>query len=251
MYSIYIVDDEQPIIERLLTSIPWLEHGFDVIGSNTNPPAALTEIVGLKPDVVFTDLKMPGLTGIELFKELRARGEAAEFVMLSAFDAFDAVREFFTMGGVDYILKPLDLENAAQVLEKVSRILAEKAGRVPSVQFKPSPSQGFDTLIQYVTENFNKKHTLLGLSERFSLNPTYICDLFSKQYDSTLVIFLTNLRVKNAARLILESDAPLKEIAAFCGYQDYQWFAKLFKQHFGQTPTKYRENPPPRNGEVE
>jgi AraC-like DNA-binding protein len=52
-----------------------------------------------------------------------------------------------------------------------------------------------------------------------------------------------------AARLIRENEAPLKEIAVSCGYQDYQRFAKLFKQYFGKTPTNYRENSLPQKRE--
>jgi YesN/AraC family two-component response regulator len=241
MYSIYIVDDEQPIIQRLCDSIPWLEHGFEIAGSNSNPQTAFAEIIRMKPEVVFTDLKMPGLNGLELITKLRESGADMEFVMLSAFDEFQAVRELFLMGGVDYILKPLDHDNAALVLEKVSRKLASRHHQRPSVQFVPSQSQTFDELIAYVTANFNKRHTLMDLSIRFNLNQTYICDLFSKQYESTLTIFVTNLRMEEAARLILTSEVPLKEIAVFCGYRDYHQFARLFKLRFGTPPSKYKE----------
>ena len=78
--------------------------------------------------------------------------------------------------------------------------LADKHHMTPTVQFAPSQSKNFDGVVNYVTENFSKKHTLEELSGRFSINPTYICDLFSKQYQSTLTIFITNLRMAKAAR---------------------------------------------------
>jgi YesN/AraC family two-component response regulator len=240
-YSIYIVDDELPIVQRLVSSIPWLEHGFEVVGYSTNPQTAIAEIISLQPDVVFTDLKMPGCDGLELLNTLKENGIGAEFVMLSSFDEYQAVREFFLLGGVDYILKPLDHDNAALVLEKLSRKLASTHNLVPSVQFVSSKSQMFDDLIQYITEHFNKKHTLHDLSCRFNMNQTYICDLFSKQYNSTLTIFVSNLRMREASRLILENEVPIKEIAAFCGYRDYHQFAKAFKLYHGVPPSKYRE----------
>ncbi len=175
----------------------------------------------------------------------------AEFVILSAFDEYSAVRDFFLMGGVDYVLKPLDNDNAAQVLERVGRKLAESHNQVPSVQFAPSQSQTFDELVQYVTANFNKRHTLQKLSEKFNLNATYICDLFSKQYDSTLVIFVTNLRMGEAARMIREGDVPLKEVAASCGYSDYHRFARVFRQQYGVPPSQYQEDAVPQSDEGE
>lgn len=242
MYGVYIVDDEKPIVSKLVGAIPWLENGFEVIGYTTSAQTALAEIIEKRPDVVFSDLKMPGLDGIKLIQLLKERGVAAEFVMLSAFDEFQAVRSFFLMEGFDYILKPLDQNAAALVLEKLGRKLAHRHHQTPSVQFVPSQSQSFDDLVKYVIEHFNKKHTLQDLSSRFNMNQTYICDLFAKQYESTLTMFVTNLRMREAGRLILENNVPLKEIAIFCGYPSYHQFCKAFKLYFGKAPSQYRED---------
>ena len=241
MYSVYIVDDETPIVQKLVNSIPWLEHGFEVVGFNTNAHNAITEIIAKNPDVVFSDLRMPGCDGLELIERLKENGVSSEFIMLSAYDEYKAVRSFFLTGGVDYLLKPLDQDNAAIVLEKLSRKLASKHHQTPTVQFAPSQSKGFDDLIEYVTANFNKKHTLQDLSSRFNMNQTYICNLFSKHYESTLTMFVTNLRMREASRVILENEVPLKEIAIHCGYSDYHQFAKVFKLHFGKSPSQFRE----------
>jgi len=241
MYGVYIVDDEKMVVQDLISSIPWLENGFEVVGSSTNSMTAIAEIVEIKPDVVFSDLRMPSCDGIELIRQVKEKGVGAEFVMLSAYEDFQASRNFFLMGGVDYILKPLDQDNAALVLEALSRKLAEKHSKTPSITFVPSQSKGFDDDVNYVTANFSKKHTLKDLGNRFNMSQTYICDLFARHYDSTLIIFITNLRMLEASRLILETDTPLKEIAVFCGYPNYYHFGKIFKAHFGKSPTQHRE----------
>jgi YesN/AraC family two-component response regulator len=161
--------------------------------------------------------------------------------MLSAFGDFEASRSFFLMDGFDYVLKPLDKNNVNLVLEKLSRKLAVKNHKTPSVQFVPSQSKSFDDLVAYVTANFNKKHSLGELSRIYNMGQTYICDLFAKNYESTLTIFITNLRMKEASRLILEADVPLKEISSFCGYPNYYHFCKVFKAHFGMAPSEYRD----------
>jgi YesN/AraC family two-component response regulator len=242
MYSIYIVDDENLVIKDLINSIPWLENGFEVIGFNTNPKTAIEEIIDKNPDAVFSDLKMPGCDGIELIRLLKENGTEAEFIMLSAYGEFEASCEFFRMDGLDYILKPLNQDNAGFVLEKLSRKLASKNNKTPSVQFVPSQSKSFDDIVKYVVENFDKKHSLNALSNRFNMHPTYICDLFSKHYQSTLTLFVTNLRMREASRLILKTDTPLKEISSFCGYTNYHHFCKVFKAHFSKSPTEYRED---------
>ncbi len=241
MYSVYIVDDEKIAINNLITSISWLENGFEVIGFHTNSQAALDEILMKKPDVVFCDLKMPGLDGIGLIRQLRNYPLELEIVMLSAYGEFVASREFFHLGGFDYILKPLESNSAALVLEALSRKLASKHHQTPSIHYVTTQSKGFDDIVAYVTENYNKKHSLNDLSNRFNIHPTYICDLFAKHYQSTLTIFITNLRMREASRLLRETDMPLKEIASFCGYPNYYHFGKVFKIHFGKSPSQYRE----------
>jgi YesN/AraC family two-component response regulator len=241
MYGIYLVDDEKIIVDGLINTIAWLENGFEIIGHNTDPEKAIIEIIEKKPDVVFTDLKMPGCDGIELINRIKDSGAETEFILLSAYAEFEASRNFFLLGGIDYILKPLDHDSAGLVLEKVSRKLTSKNNQIPTVQFVPSQSITFDNLVSYVTENFNKKHTLNDLSQKFNLGATYICDLFSKHYGSTLKIFITNLRMKEALRLIIETDTPLKEVSVYCGYSDYQYFCKVFKAHFDKIPSDYRE----------
>jgi len=242
MYKVYIVDDEKLVVDNLINSLPWLENGFEVIGSNTNSIIAISEITLKKPDVVFADLKMPACGGIELIRRIKENEVDTEFVILSAYEDFKASREFFLMGGFDYINKPLDQDKTALILEKLSRKLVSKSNKTPMDQFVASKSSGFDNLVNFIINNFNKKLTLKELSEKFSMSQTYICDLFSKHYNSTFIIFVTNLRMKEAGRLIVETGTPLKEIAIFCGYSKYNHFCKVFKAHFGISPSEYREN---------
>ena len=242
LYGVYIVDDEKMAVHDLVDSIPWLENGFEVVGHSVDPETALAEIFAKRPDVVFCDLKMPGCNGLELIAKVKEFDTEAEFIMLSAYAEFDALREFFLLGGLDYILKPLDKKDAGIVLEKISRKVALKHNQTPTVQFVETTSTRFDDLVKYVTKNFNKKLTLADLSGKFSMGQTYICDLFAKHYGSTLKIFITNLRMSEASRLIFESSLPLKEISMFCGYNDYHYFCKVFKAHFDKAPSDCREN---------
>jgi YesN/AraC family two-component response regulator len=242
MYRVYIVDDEPLMVSRIIETVSWEENGFEVAGSGTNPASAIEEILRINPDLVFCDLKMPELGGVSLVRRLREAGANCEFVMISAFAEFEATRDFFRLDGFDYLLKPLDPLEADMVLEKVSRKLGSKRNAAPTLNFTPSPSKSFDDLVGYVTENYNKKHTLSSLSRRFGLSESYICNLFSKHYNSTLRIFITDARMKQAERRISGSDQSLKEIAVDCGYNDYFYFCRVFKAYFGIPPTEYREH---------
>jgi AraC-like DNA-binding protein len=127
------------------------------------------------------------------------------------------------------------------VLEKVSRKLGSKRNAAPTLTFTPSTSKSFDDLVGYITENFSKKHTLKSLAKRFGLSESYICNLFSKHYNSTLRIFITDARMEYAARQIGDPNQSLKKIAVDCGYCDYFYFCRVFKAYYGMPPSEYRE----------
>ena len=241
MYRVYVVDDEARMIKNVVSMLGWGENGFEVIGTATSPQQALSEISALRPDAVFCDLKMPMMDGIGLMQACRAAHITCEFIMLSAYGEFEATRRFFLMDGFDYLLKPLQPQEAELVLERLSRKLAEKYHLTPSSVVGSTGNPAFDELVAYVAENYNKKHTLKSLSRLFNISEKYICNLFSKHYQCSLTIFLTNLRMTEAARLIEQTNVALKEIAVECGYTDYFYFCRVFKANFSVSPTEYRQ----------
>ena len=105
MYSILIVDDE-PIVKIALRSIlPWEEHGFSICGTASNGLEALPLINQHHPDVIITDLKMPGMDGLELIRILKEQGYPGEILVLSNYEDFDSVRSALLLGAADYLLK--------------------------------------------------------------------------------------------------------------------------------------------------
>ena len=238
LYRAYFVDDEPHALNTLTGNPLFYDSGYQTVGSSTNPIKALDEIKRLNPDVVFTDLKMPKLTGIELMEQLRDKGARCEFVIISAYGEFDAARSFYNMKGFDYLTKPVSDKNLLILLEKLSGRLAGNKAE-PSVTAN-TPSPELDKMIAYMRENLTEKHTLDSLSEKFDTNYTYICDLFSTHLGTTFVSYLTKLRMDAAAEYLKDKNKSVKEIAALCGY-DYLYFIQVFKKYHACTPTAYRE----------
>ena len=184
---------------------------------------------------------MPQMDGVTLMKTLRDAGANCEFVMLSAFGEFDASRDFFLLDGFDYMLKPLDPQDAENVLEKLWHKIAQKNNVTPTTHLVSTQTKNFDALVAYISENYDKKYTLKSLSRQFNISANYICTLFAKHYSSTLTTFMTDIRMREASRMLEETEASLKEIAILCGYPDYFYFSRIFKAHFGVPPTEYRQ----------
>ena len=241
MYGVYLVDDEKRASDGLADGVLWMENGFEVVGNSSNAQTAIAEIIEKQPDVVICDMMLPVWDGIELFRRLKMSGATAEFILLSAHAEFKASREFFLMDGFDYILKPFDSSRAFAVLERLSSKLAAKHKDTQDVRLIPSQSESFDRLVAYVMLNYAKKIKLADLGRRFGISTTYICSLFVKHYNSTFTLFISNLRMREARRLIAETGTPLKEVSVLCGYPSYHHFCRVFKAHFGTPPSKYKE----------
>lgn len=238
MYTVYIVDDDPLILDEIIKSVPWLDNGFSIIGFASSPQTAVKEIINQKPDVVFCDLKMPGMDGIEMIQEIASQKIECQYVMLSAYGTFEDSRRFFRQEGFDYLLKPVNLPEVQLVLERLAQKLSVQKPCPPANDTNTMPPV-FTELIQYLENNLQKRHTLEDLGKRFGLNPKYLCSLFSKNMDTTLTRYITDMRMKKALDLMKNSNMAYKEIAIDCGYCDYFYFCRVFKEYYGYSPSIY------------
>ncbi len=236
MYGVYLVDDDAVILEELCHKIPWLDSGFEVVGSTQSVAMALDEIAQIRPDLVVSDLKMEPFDGIELMQKLKEQGISPFFFMVSAYGSFENSRRFFLEGGFDYLLKPLDVQEIQLTLGKLYEKLSESSQDATSLK---GCNPVFGDLLTYLQAHYSQKHSLESLGKQFSLSPNYICALFSKHCDTTLTHYITDLRMTAAKEEIKKGELPLKVIASQCGYNDYRYFNRIFKEYCGVSPGKY------------
>jgi two-component system response regulator YesN len=242
MYRAYFIDDEPAVLENLIKNPLFNNCGYVVIGFSSNPQQAIGDIRKLNPDVVFTDLKMPGLTGVELMEKLRDCGSDCEFVIISAYGEFESTRRFFKNKGFDYLLKPVSDEDLQTLLDNLSGRLAGKknaSGATNETIVSSTGSPELDNVIAYLKSNLAVRYSLEYLSGKFGMHTTYICDLFSNNLGTTYSSYMTRLRMQAAAGLLKETSKNVKEIAKLCGYE-YLYFVQVFKKYYACTPTMFR-----------
>ena len=117
--SVLIVDDELPARERLRRLVEELP-GCNVAGDFSNGTDALANIAKLKPAVVLLDIRMPGMTGIEVARHLGTLEHPPAIVFTTAYDEY--ALEAFESQAVGYLLKPVRSERLAQALKQASRL---------------------------------------------------------------------------------------------------------------------------------
>jgi DNA-binding NtrC family response regulator len=112
---VLIVDDDATIRASLLEGLA--REDIEVIEA-TNAESALGLIETASPDLVLTDVRMPGMTGLELLRLLRERSPATDVVLMTAYDEMFAVVEAMREGAVDFLVKPLDLHELRRVVDR-------------------------------------------------------------------------------------------------------------------------------------
>ncbi len=116
-----LVDDEQLAREELgylLRSFPEVE----ILGEAEDGPGALEQIEALEPDIVFLDVQMPGLNGLEVVREILARnGKLPHIIFATAFDRYAV--EAFEVNAADYLLKPVEMDRLGRSIERARELM--------------------------------------------------------------------------------------------------------------------------------
>ena len=119
---VVIADDEpreRRLIEILLSRID-VGVPVEVVGKAENGNTALKIVREEKPDVLITDIRMPGLTGLELIRALREAREDLYIIVISGYEMFSYAQEAIQFGVEDYLVKPLHQEELENVLRKIA-----------------------------------------------------------------------------------------------------------------------------------
>ena len=251
MYKVVLVDDEIWGLRGMKKIFPWETYGFEVVGEFTESTEAFEEIVKIYPDVVFTDIKMAGMSGIDLINKLRNKIKA-EYVIVSAYRDFDYAKKAIEFEVTEYCVKPVSCEEAIKILEKLKRKLDKNKGLndyseyIGSLEFDFSSikNEKFKQMVMYIIANYNIKLRLNRIAEMFDLNESYCTSLFIKHFGFGFSGFVNLVRIKKAAEIFKTTDMSIENVALSCGYDDYFYFSKVFKKQMGITPkafcVKYR-----------
>jgi two-component system response regulator YesN len=243
LYKVYMVDDELLALNVYKKEISWIENGFELIGTNTNPNLAIPEINKLKPHVVFTDIKMPLLTGNQMIEKLQESNPNLVFVIISSYDDFQIVRRSLQLSVFDYLLKPVSEEAFESIFDRLKNEFRKKNSdkSISEDTLKVIPPM-FSDILKYINNHFNEKLKLFELSEEFNISQNTLCSYFNKFLDTTFVSYITKLRMNFAAKLLLQTGNTIGEIANMSGYEDYFYFCNVFRKNFGCPPSVYRSN---------
>lgn len=152
MQRVLLVDDEPIFRMGLRVGIPWEELGCTVIGEAKNGEEALIQIEEKKPDIVFLDIKMPKVDGIEVLRRRKGNTANPHFIMLSCFDEYEYVREAMKLGAKDYLFKPLmESKDIADAVREICE--TQKEERIENQENENQIRELFEKVLESLSES--------------------------------------------------------------------------------------------------
>ena len=241
---IIIAEDEQRSREGLCRLVEGLEGDYQLVGRAANGSAALDMILQLKPDAVFTDIKMPIMDGIELVTLARARGVKAEFVIISGYADFEFARKSISLDVAEYLLKPVTREDVQRALVRVQeRLDGRRAGsdvqmghlreRFPDAH--PAVLRALDIIETAYASRVSQR----DLAGELGVSPEYFSYLFSKNVGMTFSEFLRRFRIDQAKALYTAGEVPKAEVPYRVGFSDAKYFSQVFRTIEGMSPVEF------------
>lgn len=134
MLQLLLVDDERSVVETLAETIPWEECGITVVHEALSGPMALQIMEDHQIDIVITDIRMPGMSGIELITAINSKWPHVRTILLTGYADFDYAKQAIAQNTFDYLLKPVSDEDLVESVQRVVKQIKDKWEEVASYQ---------------------------------------------------------------------------------------------------------------------
>lgn len=234
MRKVLIVDDERAVHQAIQSLIDWNALGLCAPDSAFNGAEALSRMEDTRPSVVFVDMNMPRMDGVTFLSKATAQYPDARFIVVSGYDSFDFARAAIRLNVVDYLLKPIDVDELSAALHKaLSQLPAQ-------IEASRTSADIADDVRRYIDQNYTGNISLDTLAERFYFSREYIGRVFRARYGCGVYEYVQQVRMKRAMELLRDDSLSLQSIAVHLGYSNANYFGKAFRKYYGKTPGECR-----------
>lgn len=258
MYNVIIVEDDAIVRTYLSGLLEWEAHGMKIVGKFTNGREAKQFIEEQNVDIVITDVSMPVMNGIELIKYIKSTEKLIKVIVLSCHDDYEFIREALKCGVSDYILKQyLTKENLLELIEKLigdlkvekdSVIYSREASEAINSKKIVDTNNGENDLyrseilkaVEYIENHCTEDIYLKDVANHVNISQNYFSMIFKKETGVVFSEFLLNARLEKSKVFLKKKGIKIYEAAFKAGFNNNQYFNRIFKQKFGVTPLAFK-----------
>ncbi len=218
IYTVLLVDDEPWALRLMENAFPWRENGFEVVGRCETVEQAVAFLEHQTPHVLLTDIRIAGESGLSIISCAQSLSPDTVCVIVSGFADFEVAKSAIRLNAFDFVLKPIDLEEAAALVQKLRAHLTTQSHPAAS----QTVSQHFEGRLAF---DRVRAVTLLGKAAQDTLFPAG--QLIGTDGDVARYIledtpYLEHSLIEAAGRLKLSlgASAPAPQQAQLCTLLD-------------------------------
>lgn len=259
MYRVVIVEDSKLLRVGMIHTLDWQSLDCQVVGSAGDGLEGLQIIRDTNPDIVMTDIRMPGLSGLEMMEAAIGSGCRAALIIVSGYDDFSYAQCAVKLGAVEYLVKPLCDEDIYRAVRS-AHAKVDARRQMEALQQRLSTVEGskmeiFKTYldvgegikseytkraVEWIGRHFAEDIGVQSVADALSISESHLSKVFKETLNTTVGEYLTNYRIREACRLLRVPGSRVYEVAASCGYNDQRHFSVIFKRIMGMTPNEFR-----------
>lgn len=255
--KILVVDDEVLVAQYVVQCIRDADSSQQVVGTAASGSRALQIMQEQPVDLVFADITMPKMDGLELLSAIKAQYPSTSVIMLTCHDEFEYARQAIQNRADNYVLKfELSPQTMADILQKEQTRRERQAdqakggavksggedGREDQARQSGRYSEPISRAMEFISAHYTEDLTLNMVADHVFLNREYLSRRFKQEVGMTFSEFLADLRLQQAKELLETTGLRVSEVAARIGIPNVSYFSTIFRKRFHCSPSDLRSN---------
>lgn len=243
MYKVLIVDDEK--IERMVVK-QVLQNNFQNVCiwfEGENGVEALEILDKHIIDIAILDIKMPGMSGIEVARQIKVYQPHCKIIMHSGFTYFTYARDCISVGVMEFLVKPCPEKDMIEAIEKAVHLIEEDGiGQLVENTKEAAAANWMVKIEKKIERRYADELSVEHLASCAGFSPHYFSRMFKQAFGMNYVDYITKVRLEKACEILTEGDTPIKEVCFMVGYSEPSYFTRVFKKMYGISPSEYQKN---------
>lgn len=242
MLKVVIVDDEPIIAEGLKKSVPWQDWGCRVVATALSGEEGREVIQEHNPDILFSDISMPGIDGLSMVAGLKSEHPLMEISILTGYRNFEYAREAIRLGVTRFLLKPSKMDEIKEAVEVMVKNLEKKGIGASTDDILENEAGSFivNNAIAYMEKNYQSKLRLADVAEQVYVSQWHLSKLMNRYAGQSFSDLLNRIRIDHAKKLLENPALRIGDIAEQVGFLDMAHFSRVFKKIVGVSANEYR-----------
>lgn len=240
-----IIDDEPIIVEGISKVVPWEKYGCTVAATASDGKEGLEKIHIYKPDIIFSDIAMPGMDGLQMIAALKVEFPDMMICILTGYRDFDYAQTAIRLGVTRFLLKPSNMSEIEEAVEAmVAKLKKQKGDTGEELHEEEGKAGSFivKNALQYMEENYKNKITLNDVAEKTYVSQWHLSKLLNKHTGKSFSDLLNQIRINQAKLLLMDPSLRVGDVAEMVGFLDVAHFSRVFKKLAGMSANEYRNS---------